>query len=90
MDWTNGFFDPLDLLLDTDNPRIDISSDETQDEIRKKSLQTERVLDLAQDIVEANGLLMGERIIVAQENRRHIVLEGIDASALVSFFWNRN
>jgi hypothetical protein len=76
MDWSYGFFDPRKLKLDSDNPRIEIASGDAQADIRSKLIRTERVIDLAKEIVDADGLLMGERIIVTKENSKHVVLEG--------------
>jgi len=76
MEWSQGFVNPLELLLDTDNPRIDITPEMQQEAIRESLLKTERVIELAREIIDAHGLLMGERIIVVKENRNYVVLEG--------------
>jgi hypothetical protein len=76
MKWTSASLDPLKLLLDVENPRIDLSETANQNQIRVRLLQTEDVVGLAKKIIAAGGLLAGERIIVTRENSRDIVLEG--------------
>lgn len=76
MKWSSATLDPLKLLLDVENPRIDLPYNATQNQIRLQLLQTEDVADLAKKLINAGGLLAGERIIVTQEDGRHVVLEG--------------
>ncbi|WP_301759204.1 hypothetical protein [Burkholderia gladioli] len=74
--WTTEDLDPRKVLLDVRNPRIEVSPNATQEEIRVKLLKLEEVLDLARDIVKAGGLFHGERIITVVENGKQVVLEG--------------
>lgn len=74
--WTTRNLDPKKILLDVKNPRIEVSDDASQNEIRLKLLETEDVLDLARSIEKSNGLFYGERIITAVESGNQIVLEG--------------
>lgn len=74
--WKTGNLDPGEIFLDSKNPRIEIGSDATQDEVRLKLLNFEEVLDLARAIEKNNGLFYGERIITVVENKNHVVLEG--------------
>lgn len=75
-EWKSDTVDPLELTLDSQNPRIDVSDNATQTEIRLKLLKTEQVVELARQIKQAGGLLGGERVIVAKENGHYVVLEG--------------
>lgn len=75
-EWTTDNFDPKRLLLDTQNPRIEVDSETSQDEIRLKLLELEDVLDLARGIERSGGLLHGERIICVEEGNKFVVVEG--------------
>ncbi|MFA7282663.1 MAG: hypothetical protein WC100_21455 [Sterolibacterium sp.] len=75
-DWSTDDFDPKKLLLDTQNPRIEVDSGSSQDEIRLKLLELEDVLDLARGIERNGGLFYGERIICVEEGNKYVVLEG--------------
>lgn len=74
--WKTDDLDPRKILLDVKNPRIEVSEDASQDEIRLKLLDFEEVLDLARSIEKNSGLFYGERIITVLENGKQIVLEG--------------
>ncbi|MDR2410300.1 MAG: hypothetical protein LBE13_19625 [Bacteroidales bacterium] len=67
---------PLDLELDSQNPRFVILSKREQTEIRKYLLTYEDVCQLASEINTYGGLLPGERIVVLKENNKYIVIEG--------------
>lgn len=74
--WKEIGINPLKIMLDAQNPRIEVAGDAGQDEIRLKLLAHEDVVKLAIGIVEFGGLMPGERIIVCKENRKHVVVEG--------------
>jgi hypothetical protein len=74
--WTSKSFNPLELFLDFDNPRIDATPNMTQDEIRLLLIETENIFQLISSLIETNGLLAGERIIVYEEDDTAKVLEG--------------
>jgi len=74
--WKTSNIDPQEILLDAKNPRIEVSDEASQFEIRQKLLETEDVLDLARNIEKSGGLFYGERIITVLENGSQIVLEG--------------
>jgi len=74
--WTTEELDPRKVLLDISNPRIEVSANATQADIRLKLLKLEDVLDLARGIVKSDGLFHGERIITVVENNKQVVLEG--------------
>lgn len=74
--WVEASLNPLNILLDSQNPRIEIAGDATQEDIRQKLLAHENVIKLAEEIVAFGGLMPGERIIVVKENRKHVVVEG--------------
>ena len=67
---------PLDLILDTQNPRFVILANREQPAIRKYLVTYEDVCQLATDINEYGSLLPGERIVVLRENDNYIVVEG--------------
>lgn len=68
--------DPLSLVLDPLNPRIDVVPDPTQDQIRLQLLKHEDIVALAKGIITMQGLMPGERIIVVREDNQLVVLEG--------------
>lgn len=74
--WAEAVLNPLKVMLDAQNPRIEVAGDSSQDEIRHKLLAHEDVIDLAKEIVTFGGLMPGERIIVCKENRKDVVVEG--------------
>lgn len=74
--WAEAALSPLKIMLDAQNPRIEVAGNATQDEIRMKLLAHEEVVKLANEIVAFGGLLPGERIIVCKENRKYVVVEG--------------
>lgn len=74
--WAEITLNPLTVLLDLQNPRIEVAGDASQEEIRLKLLAHENVIKLAEEIVAFGGLMPGERIIVCKENRKHVVVEG--------------
>jgi len=74
--WGEAELNPLKIMLDAQNPRIEVAGDATQEEIRLKLLAHEDVVKLATGIVKFGGLMPGERIIVCKENRKHVVVEG--------------
>ena len=74
--WKEARITTLSLVLDAQNPRIEVKDTATQDEIRHALCATEKVDELAKGIANTNGLMAGERIIVVEENGQYIVLEG--------------
>ena len=67
---------PLNLVLDTQNPRFVILTNRDQAEIRKYLLIYEDVCQLTSAINDYGSLLPGERIVVLKENDQYIVIEG--------------
>lgn len=67
---------PLELMLDTNNPRFLLSGSYTQESIRDYLLINESILDLILGINETGGLLPGERIVVRKDKDMYIVVEG--------------
>lgn len=65
-----------EILLDLQNPRIEVAADASQDAVRLQLLDHESVLELARDIEKSGGLFHGERIITFVEDGQQIVLEG--------------
>lgn len=74
--WKSAALSIDDLLLDPQNPRLDLKPTANQEQIRKALLASEEVFDLIHKIVKSQGLIAGERLIVAKEAGRHVVLEG--------------
>lgn len=80
---------PLDLLLDTKNPRFVILSSRSQEEIRKYLVTYEDVCQLSTAINEYGSLLPGERIVVLREDDRFIVIEGNRRTCSLQLLLNR-
>jgi hypothetical protein len=74
--WSSEELNPLEILLDPSNPRIEVAADADQNEIRVELLTHEHIADLARSIIKYRGLIPGERIITTLERGRQIVLEG--------------
>lgn len=74
--WVEASLNPLNILLDSQNPRIEIAGNAEPDEIRQKLLAHENVIKLAAEIVAFGGLMPGERVIVVKESRKYVVVEG--------------
>ncbi|HEY5043163.1 MAG TPA: hypothetical protein VIK53_14310 [Verrucomicrobiae bacterium] len=74
--WKEAKISTLSLVLDVQNPRIEVKETATQDEVRHALCATEKVGELAKGIANTNGLMAGERIIVVEEEGKYIVLEG--------------
>lgn len=67
---------PLELMLDTENPRFVILNSRDQADIRRYLVTYEDVCQLATAINEYGSLLPGERIVVLREDNRYVVVEG--------------
>lgn len=74
--WAEALLDPLEIQLDAQNPRIEVSVDASQEEIRKQLILHEKVLELANEINQAGRLLPGESIIICLNDGKYVVLEG--------------
>ena len=74
--WSTARPFTLKLKLDSLNDRIEILPKSSPKEIRAKLLETERIVELANNIVASKGLMAGERIIVLREENHFVVLEG--------------
>lgn len=74
--WRTTTVPTAEILLDLENPRVEIPPRASQATIRRLLVATEEVIELARDIVETGGLLPGDRIIVVKEGETFIVLEG--------------
>ena len=81
---------PLDLLLDTQNPRFVILASREQADIRKYLVTYEDVCQLASAINDYGSLLPGERIVVLQENDEYVVIEGNRRTCSLQFLLSRN
>lgn len=80
---------PLDLVLDTDNPRFVILTNRGQTDIRKYLVTYEDVCQLATDINDYGSLLPGERIVVLRENDHYVVVEGNRRTCSLQFLLSR-
>lgn len=76
MKYTSIEISPLDLYLDTKNPRFIVKPNATQADTIEYLLKYEEIVELSKAINKNEGLLIGERIIVCKENDRYVVLEG--------------
>jgi hypothetical protein len=74
--WVQKKLNPLRIILDPQNPRIEVPDGANQTKIRNKLLDYGKVITLANSIISFGGLLPGERIIVCKEGNRYTVLEG--------------
>ncbi|MEN3369054.1 MAG: hypothetical protein V7609_1197 [Verrucomicrobiota bacterium] len=74
--WTQASITTLDLILDVQNPRIEVRKEAQQDEIRRVLVESEEIDDLAKNIANTDGNMAGERLIVVEENGRYVVVEG--------------
>ncbi|WP_312071743.1 hypothetical protein [Anaerotignum propionicum] len=81
---------PLDLHLDEQNPRFKITVNPSQKDIREYMIMHENVLRLATKMAEMNTILPGERIIIYNNNGKHVVLEGNRRTCAYQLFLNRN
>lgn len=67
---------PLDLLLDSENPRFVVLGTRDQKDIRKYLVTYEDVPSLANEINNYGNLLPGERIVALKEGGNYVVIEG--------------
>ena len=74
--WKEKDLNPLRILLDAQNPRIEVPKGANQAVIRKKLIEYGKVIALANSIIDVGGLLRGERVIVCKEGNRFTALEG--------------
>lgn len=81
---------PLDLMLDTENPRFVILNSREQADIRKYLVTYEDVCQLATAINEYGSLLPGERIVVLQEDDHYTVVEGNRRTCSLQFLLSRD
>ncbi|WP_213486833.1 hypothetical protein [Thermobacillus xylanilyticus] len=81
---------PLNLKLDKQNPRFVAIDDNTEPSIRKYMAMYEDVCQLAENINNSSGLLLGERIVVIKENEDYIVMEGNRRTVALQFLLDRN
>lgn len=82
---------PLDLYLDSSNPRFIIQdTGNSQDQIRQYLLNLEDVLPLAISIADNNGLMPGDRIVICDEKGKDVVLEGNRRTCACQLFLNRD
>ncbi len=81
---------PLDLLLDTENPRFVILQSREQADIRKYLVTYEDVCQLASDINTYGSLLPGERIVALHEGDKYVVIEGNRRTCSLQMLLNRD
>lgn len=73
--WQRDRVSPLELQLDPDNPRFELTS-RSQDEILLHLLRDHDVITLARSIAEAKELWPTETILTYFDGKQHVVLEG--------------
>ena len=76
LNWQEKELDPITVLLDWNNPRVEGFKASTQPELIEKLVTSEDIVDLAKEIISFGGLMPGERIIVCKEKGAYVVLEG--------------
>lgn len=81
---------PLDLMLDTENPRFVILASREQSDIRKYLVTYEDVCQLSAAINEYGSLLPGERIVALHEGDKYVVVEGNRRTCSLQMLLNRN
>ncbi len=81
---------PLNLLLDEQNPRFLTIEQRTQTAIRKYMAMYEDVCQLARDINDNEGLILGERIVIIEENGKYVVMEGNRRACALQFMLKRD
>jgi hypothetical protein len=67
---------PLELKLDSENPRFVIIPNRNQSDIRRYLVTYEDVCSLLTEINNYGDLLPGERIVVLKEKNKYVVIEG--------------
>ena len=80
---------PLDLHLDESNPRFRVNVNPSQEDIRKYMFYHEKLLVLANSMTNMNTLLPGERVIIFNDGRKNIVLEGNRRTCVYQMLLNR-
>jgi len=76
-DWPRLRLNPFEIILDPENPRLDLPPGAGQADIRKALFDQEEVLELIESIIDNGGLFQGEdSIIVIKDNDKYKVLEG--------------
>lgn len=81
---------PLELVLDTENPRFVILQSRQQADIRKYLVTYEDVCQLAADINAYGSLLPGERIVALREDDKYVVIEGNRRTCSLQMLLNRD
>lgn len=81
---------PLELMLDTENPRFVILQNREQSDIRKYLVTYEDVCQLAADINTYGSLLPGERIVALREAGKYVVIEGNRRTCSLQMLLNRD
>ncbi|WP_238351809.1 proline-rich domain-containing protein [Brevibacillus brevis] len=81
---------PLNIVLDKQNPRFVVINDNSEATIRKYMSMYEDVCQLAEGINNNRGLLLGERIVVIEENDQYVVMEGNRRTVALQFLLNRD
>jgi len=75
-EWPRKILKASEIVLDSENPRLDLSPNATQADIRKSLFEQEKIIELIESILDNQGLFPGEDIIVLQEGGKYKVLEG--------------
>ena len=75
-EWSRAQVKVTDIILDVENPRLDLKPTATQAEVREILFKQAKVMDLIETILDYRGLYPGEDIIVLREKDKFRVLEG--------------
>lgn len=71
-----GYYSPLELELDTQNPRFILPVEANQEAVRAHLLKHEHIKELIAEIIQFGGIMPGERPIICSENGKMVVIEG--------------
>jgi hypothetical protein len=74
--WPSQSIDIDDLMLDPENPRLDLKKNASQKDIIYELYKNEEITDLAEDIILNGGLFPTENIIVMKQGNKFLTLEG--------------
>ncbi|ASI13761.1 hypothetical protein Mia14_0443 [Candidatus Mancarchaeum acidiphilum] len=76
-EWSRKKVKTSDILLDPENPRLNLKPDASQSDIIRELFKQEEIIELIESIIENSGFYPSENIIVIkEENNKYKVLEG--------------
>ncbi len=76
LDWRREKISVMDIELDRENPRLNMTKEATNRDIINELFKTAKIEDLIPSILEYGHLYPGENPIVIEEKSKYIVVEG--------------